>query len=128
MSNDSEDRDQCRDEMAENRTDWAEDRTVLANERTFSSRMGLALGSLGLAIGLQGVFREAEPTWVAKAVASIFVFIAMYVTAVSYRNSKAMHKRLSSHSAEPVSTNGLFIIAAVSMLGCLGVLLVLWIS
>lgn len=53
----------------------AEDRTSMANERTFSSWMGTGLG----AIGMKAVFGAFEPTWAAKAVASIFIAIAILI-------------------------------------------------
>ena len=62
-----------RNELAEDRTHWAEDRTSLANERTFAGWMRTGMAAIGVAIGLKAVFGAFEPTWMAKAVASIFL-------------------------------------------------------
>jgi putative membrane protein len=59
------------------RTNMAEDRTSMANERTFSSWMGTGLGAIGVAIGMKAVFGAFEPTWAAKAIASISLIIAI---------------------------------------------------
>lgn len=65
--------------MARTRTEWAEDRTILANERTFSSWIGTGMGGIGVAIGLKAVFGDFEPTWAAKAVATLFLVAAILV-------------------------------------------------
>ncbi len=109
-----------------NTTRLAEDRTILANERTFSSRMGLALGALGLAVGLQAVFGEANPTWLAKLAASIFIIIAILVAIAGYKNSKKMLERLNTYSAEPASAKGMFTVAALISIGALLIGLILW--
>ena len=64
-------------ELAQDRTDWAEDRTIQANERTFAGWMRTGMGALGVAIALRAVFGEFDPTWAAKAVASIFILLAI---------------------------------------------------
>ena len=68
-----------KNDLAESRTDWAEDRTILANERTFAGWMRTGMACVAVAIGLRAVFGEFEPTWVAKAVASVFIIAALYV-------------------------------------------------
>lgn len=115
-------------EKSENRTRWAEDRTVLANERTFSSRMGFALGSLGVALGSQSVFKDVEPTWLAKLGASIFVILAVYVAILNYLSCEKMLKRLNSHSAEPSSRSDLKVVTALMCVGAAFTALVLWVA
>ncbi|MEP3945475.1 DUF202 domain-containing protein [Ascidiaceihabitans sp.] len=66
-------------DSSQTRTDWAEDRTVLANERTVAAWMGMGLGAVGIAIGLKAVFGATDPIWVTKAVASIFLVVAIGV-------------------------------------------------
>ncbi len=114
------------DQLAPDRTDWAEDRTLLANERTFSSWIGAGLGCLGLAAGLQAVFGAIEPTWIAKAAASLFVVIAIYVFQSALLNSRRAKKRMESHVSEPVSDSNLAWIAHLLSAGALFVGLVLW--
>lgn len=82
-------------DMAEERTDWAEDRTILAVERTYASWMGLGLGFVGVGLALNAVFGPAEPTWLAKGSASVFLaiavaayFIARHQACESYRKLK----------------------------------------
>jgi len=80
-------------ELAKKRTDWAEDRTMLANERTFSSWMGTGLGTVAIAIGLKAVFGAADPTWVAKALASMFLAVAILIYWLAQRQACRTHAR-----------------------------------
>lgn len=73
---------------SEKRTNLAEDRTILANERTFSGWMGTGLGAVGIAIALRAVFGAVEPTWVAKAIASAFLAIAILIYWMAQRQAK----------------------------------------
>ena len=51
----------------------------MANERTFSSWTGAGMGAVEVAIGLKAVFGAFEPTWAAKAVATIFLVTAILI-------------------------------------------------
>ena len=112
-------------ELAEERTDWAEDRTLLANERTFGGWLRTGLAAVGVGLGFQAIFRSFEPTWMAKAAASIFILIGITIFIFALQTAKAMLDRLQAHTAEPVSSTRITVIAVLFMLGsfCLGVLL-----
>ncbi|ASM73569.1 MULTISPECIES: YidH family protein [Roseobacteraceae] len=113
-------------ELAEERTDWAEDRTSLANERTFAGWMRTGMASIAVAIGLRAVFGAFEPTWVAKAVASIFLAAALFMFWSAQRQAKRTHSRLSQRDAS-IKTPRYFIIVAVTMaLGTIGTGITLW--
>lgn len=117
---------QRRTDWAEDRTDWAEDRTVLANERTFAGWMRTGMASVAIAIGLQAVFGETEPTWLAKAAASIFLLIATYIFIVARGSARQMLDRLNSHSAEPLSDRHLSQVALFFMVATIATGVVLW--
>ena len=85
---------------AEDRTDWAEDRTILANERTFAGWMRTGLASVALALGLKAVFGEAEPTWIAKAAASLFIAIAIGLFWAARSQAHKAQTRLNAHDAQ----------------------------
>lgn len=113
-------------EWAEKRTDWAEDRTVLANERTFAGWLRTALGALAVAIGLKAVFGEFEPTWAAKAVASVFVAAAIWVVWAAERAAARTTRRMSRHAIESQPHRRLRIIAVVLTVGAVGTGAILW--
>lgn len=115
-----------RTDWAEDRTDWAEDRTLQANERTFAGWMRTGLGSVGVAIGLKAVFGAFEPTWAAKAVASVFIAVAVVLFIMAARNATLTKERLTDHAAEAPRPRSFFLIAGSMTLGALGTGVVLW--
>ncbi len=90
-------------EWAGERTDWAEDRTSLANERTFAAWMRTGMASVAVAIGLKAVFGAFEPTWAAKAVATLFIVVALVIFWAARRQACETYDRLS---AQDVSRQG----------------------
>ncbi len=111
---------------AEARTDWAEDRTILANERTFAGWMRTGMASLAVAIGLRAVFGPFEPTWMAKAVATVFVIISIAVYWVARQQACGALERLERHQARPLDTRRLSWIAGLLAAGSFFVGVVLW--
>ncbi|MBD3664723.1 YidH family protein [Sulfitobacter aestuariivivens] len=112
--------------LAEDRTDWAEDRTVLANERTFAGWMRTGMASLAVAVGLKAVFGEFEPTWAAKAVASVFVVTAIYIFWAAQNAACATLQRLSDHDAKAQPTRRMKLLATIFSFGTACVGLILW--
>ena len=112
MDHHSDDQDKKTD-WAEARTDWAEDRTVLANERTFAGWMRTGAAAVALALGLKAVFGEAEPTWVAKAVATLFIVIGVGIFWAARSQACKAQRRLHTHDAAAQSTR-LFTAASVA--------------
>ncbi len=113
-------------DKAEQRTDWAEDRTIMANERTFNSWMGLGLGAVGVAIALKAVFGDFEPTWAAKAVASLFLLTATIIYWTAAGKAHTTHERLTSRDAEVTNSKDFRRLAALLTLATVGTGAVLW--
>ena len=114
------------EDHAEQRTEWAEDRTIMANERTFASWTGTGLGAIGVAIGLKAVFGAFEPTWAAKAVASIFLLTAIAIFWAAWRQAcKTLH-RLHERDVEAQSTGALTFVATTLSVAALGTGIILW--
>ena len=68
-----------RSELAEERTSFAEDRTLLANERTFAGWARTSFAAIGLGLGFQALFKNAEPVWAPKCVATLFILLGILV-------------------------------------------------
>lgn len=113
-------------EKAEARTNWAEDRTIMANERTFSAWMGTGLGSVGIAIGLKAVFGAFEPTWAAKAVASLFLAISILIYWAARRQACKTLQRLNQKDSEPMPTRSFTALASVMTVATLATGAILW--
>lgn len=111
---------------AQDRTDMAEDRTSMANERTFSSWMGTGLGAIGVAIGMKAVFGAFEPTWAAKAVASIFILIAVIIFYEARQQACKTLSRLRETDFEAKSGKSFTVLAVLMSVAAVATGAVLW--
>ncbi|MEM7490611.1 MAG: DUF202 domain-containing protein [Pseudomonadota bacterium] len=103
------------------KTEWAEDRTVLAMERTFAAWARTGGAALSVAIGMRVIFNEADPVWLPKVVATVFVVAALIVFYVAWRQVAKSQDRLSGHSVGTskrsrydISTGGLSLGAVIA--------------
>ena len=115
-----------RTDLAQDRTDWAEDRTILANERTFAGWMRTGLASAGLGLGFQAIFRVVEPTWLAKAGATIFLSIALVVFWLAQAKACSLAKRMDSHAAKPMGHQNFRTISLLFSGGTIALAAILW--
>ena len=115
-------------ELAQDRTDWAEDRTILANERTFAGWMRTGMASVALAVGLRAVFGEFEPTWAAKAIATIFIILAVYIFWAAQEAACKTLGRLNDNEAHAQPMNRMRILSIVFGFGAIAVGSILWAS
>ncbi|WP_084420892.1 YidH family protein [Henriciella litoralis] len=115
-----------RTDLAHDRTDWAEDRTILANERTFAGWMRTGLASAALGLGFQAIFRVVEPTWLAKAGASIFLVIAIIVFWLAQAKACNLAERMDSHAATPMGHSNFRRISLLFIVGTATLSVILW--
>lgn len=106
-----EDRGESRSELAEDRTDLAEDRTVMANERTFAGWARTAMAAIGIGLAFNALFNAMEPAWAPKAIATIFILLAIFLVIMAERRAGAVAARLDSHAGRDLSKMNLRIIA-----------------
>lgn len=66
-------------ELAIDRTDMAEDRTIMAVERTFAGWIRTSFAAMAIGLGLRALFGELEPPWLAKAIATMFMMLAIWI-------------------------------------------------
>lgn len=86
-----------RTELAQDRTNLAEDRTVLAHERSFEGWVRTGLAAVGVGLGFNALFKAAVATWVPKAIATIFLAIAIFIFLSAERRARAITNRLETH-------------------------------
>ena len=113
-------------QLARDRTDWAEDRTLLANERTFAGWMRTGMACIALALGLRAVFRETDPTWAAKAVATIFIVAAVAIFWAAALKSKQAQDRIEEHDAEAQPSHRMTVLASILTVGAISTGAILW--
>ena len=126
MPQDHQDNVDNKTDWAEKRTDWAEDRTILANERTFAGWMRTGMTAIAIAVGLRAIFGEADPTWLPKLVATIFIAVAIIIFWTARRNASKAQGRLNAHRAEMQPSRIFTIIAILFTFASLATAWVLW--
>ena len=113
-------------ELAEDRTDLAEDRTLLANERTFSGWARTAMASIGIGIGFNALFKLVEPTWVAKAIATIFILLGIFLTISAERRAASVQRRLDAHNVANIAGINFRIMSLAISTGAVALLIAIW--
>ena len=115
-----------RTDFAERRTDWAEDRTIMANERTFAGWMRTGLASVGIGLGFNALFGRMEPAWMPKALATLFILIAILIFFAAQKKATSVADRLECHKAEPMRGLTLRLVAGGMMLASAGLGVAIW--
>ena len=127
MADDEDDDRDLSTRMAENRTDWAEDRTILALERTFAGWMRTAFAAIAIGIGFRALFGQFDPPWLAKAIATMFIALAIVFALGAERRACKAFNRLSSHAVDsPKLPNIKWISYAISA-GAALLIVALWV-
>ncbi len=121
----SEDRDE-RNELAEDRTDLAEDRTALANERTFAGWARTAMAAIGIGLAFNALFNAMEPAWAPKAIASVFILLAIFLIYMAERRACAISARLDTHSVKDMSLMNIRLIAIAIGIGAACLIAGIW--
>lgn len=115
-----------RNDLAEERTDLAEDRTILANERTYAGWMRTGFAAVGIGLGFQALFREMEPVWIPKAIATAFLLIAIFVLVIAERRACAVLARLHPHEIRTMKTINLRVMTYGAVAATLVLIGALW--
>lgn len=113
--------------LAEDRTEWAEDRTILALERTFAGWMRTAFAAIGIGLGFRALFGEFEPPWLARAIATMFIALAIVFAIGAERRATRSFTRLSSHDVDSPNIPNLRWIAYAISAGAAVLIAALWI-
>lgn len=84
------------------------------------------MASLAVAIGLKAVFGAFDPTWAAKALATIFVIAAVYIFWAAYDAATKTMDRLTDHHANAQPNKRMKILSVVFSCASVGVGGILW--
>lgn len=114
-------------QLAANRTDWAEDRTIMALERTFAGWMRTAFAAIAIGIGFRALFGEFEPPWLAKAIATGFITLAIVFAISAERRACKAFERLSSHAVDSPKLPNIRLVAWSIAAGAALLIVALWV-
>jgi len=109
------------------RTDLAEDRTILANERTFAGWMRTGMAAVGIGIAFNALFQKLEPTWLPKAIATLFLMVGIYTFVAAERRASAVLKRLDPHEIETFKPVRLRLMTTVLALATASLAVAIWV-
>ena len=113
-------------DLARDRTDLAEDRTLLANERTFSGWLRTAFAAVAVGLGFNALFREMEPVWVPKAIASVFILLGIGVAAGAWRRACTVARRLNAHEVKGMPRTHFGMMAATVCAAGAALVIAIW--
>ena len=106
--------------------DLAEDRTLLASERTFAGWVRTSLGCIAVGVGFHALFSSIHPVWVPKAIASLFLLIAVVIVWLAARRATSVLARLTPHTVAGARKVNLELIASAVSLGAMLLALTVW--
>jgi putative membrane protein len=112
--------------LARFRTDLSEDRTVLANERTFASWVRTGFAGIGIGIAFNALFTRIRPEWVPKAIATVFLLIAIMIFIAAERRACAVLHRLHAHEVKTIQVTHLRLIMVAAVVATISLLGVIW--
>ncbi|MCX7560201.1 DUF202 domain-containing protein [Sulfitobacter sp. F26204] len=113
-------------EMSSTRTAWAEDRTMLANERTFAGWMRTGMACIALALGLKVVFEDTNHPLIAKAVAEVFILVAILIFWAAVTKCRETQKRMDHHDIHAQSHGRMTTLAIILTGGAIATGVILW--
>ncbi len=114
-----------RDALAHTRTAFAEDRTVLAHERSFAGWLRTGMAAVGIALGFNALFTTLQPAWLPRAIATLFLVVAVLIFLSAFRRARAIMGKLEAHQVaalRPVNMavlTGLLVAATLALGGAI---------
>ena len=111
---------------AQERTDLAEDRTVLANERTFASWLRTGFAAVAIGLAFQALFVQMEPSWVPRAIATLFIALGMFLFVAAERRACQVLSRLSPHQVKAFKHGRLRLMMIVGNIGAGSLIAAMW--
>lgn len=84
------------------------------------------MAAIGIGLGFNALFRMVEPTWVAKAVATAFIALAIFIIIAAERRARALFKRLTAHQIKELGGINLKIMAIAIGAGAASLIVILW--
>lgn len=114
-------------QLAEARTKMAEDRTIMAVERTFAGWIRTAFGAIAIGLGFRALFGELEPTWLAKAIATLFILMSIWMSVGAANRACDSLGKMHEHAFDGLRQRQLRWIAYAVAAGAALLVLGLWV-
>jgi putative membrane protein len=115
-----------RNELAEERNELAEDRTLLANERTFAGWMRTGMAATGVGLGFSALFREMQPQWAAKAIATAFLLAGLFIIWAAQRRAAQVEERMKPYEVSSFGARNMRAVAFLLGAASLALIAAMW--
>lgn len=115
-----------REELAESRTDLAEDRTILAHERSFAGWVRTGLAAVGIGLGFNALFEALNPSWAPKAIATVFLLIAIFIFVSAERRACRVTQRLQPHAIQALKPVRIKLLTGALVLATAALIIAIW--
>ena len=81
------------------------------------------MASIGIGIGFNALFQPVEPTWVAKAIATLFILLGVFlVIAAETQRPVVIQTRLTAHKVDNIATTNFRIMAVAISFGAIALI------
>ena len=115
-----------RPDSSEEHLHLAEDQTLMSSERTYAGWLRTALTAVAVALGFTALFRDADAAWVAKAIATLFLLLAIGVLVAADRRAAEVQRRLNAHFITGASRSTIRLITWASAFATLALMGTIW--
>ena len=99
----------------------------MALERTFAGWMRTAFAAIAIGIGFRALFGEFDPPWLAKAIATGFLLLAILFALGAERRACRAFDRLTSHAVDAPKLPNIKLIAYSISLGSVLLIIAFWV-
>ena len=99
---------------------------MLANERTFAGWLRTSMAAIGIGLAFHVLFGKLEPAWLPRAIATLFLAIALVILWLADRRARAVIRRLEPHRIVAARLMNLRLISAAVTLGTVGLGAAIW--
>ncbi len=84
------------------------------------------MACIALALGLKAVFKDTDYPLVAKAVAEVFIIVAILIFWAAVTKCREAQRRMKDHDVEAQSHQRMTTLASILTLGALATGVILW--
>lgn len=99
---------------------------MLANERTFADWLRTGFASAGIGLGFHALFGRVQPPWAPRAMATLFLLIAIFLFVSAERQAEAVVARLHPHRVRTLSRHKVRAIAGILTIAVVAMIVAIW--
>lgn len=99
---------------------------MLANERTYAGWTRTAFAALALGLGFNALFGKVQPEWVARAIATAFILLGMWIQWQARRKACVTLSTLSSHLVDAHGTKSYSVMLWAIVLAGSALIVAIW--